>query len=222
MVRTWRSVLQRRIAHLLADFPCRTSTDRTNGADRVPPLSQGSSDKKSEKQPRPKGVSGYWDDTNVRISCSTCRTLHYSAYRSHPCLCRTLTQPIRPAQNPRLTLQPPLKSPVSTPTRYLHHFRRTHTNHQHQKEQLRDDPNAKTVIGPNTRHHDEVDQGTRPSYKEAERYSRNEPQKPSSPKPKERSKSPSRSEASKNSKCVSMRGVPLYPSATTKRYKLVL
>lgn len=89
MVRTWPSVLQRHIAHLIADCPCQTSknttphllqlagsTHRENGADSAPPLSQGSSDKKGEKRPHPKGVSGHYNNTNVRISCSTCTTLH--------------------------------------------------------------------------------------------------------------------------------------------------
>ncbi|KAL0467584.1 hypothetical protein QR685DRAFT_574375 [Neurospora intermedia] len=89
--------------------------------------------------------------------------------------------------------------------------------------QLRRDSDQKSVIPPDNARHGEVDQGIRPRYKDAQQYSHNESKKPSSPKPKEGSNSPSHSEATKKSKCASMKEVSIDdPRPTFKRYKLVL
>lgn len=145
MVRTWRSVLQCRIAHLLADFPClsvcRISTHRdhssacswqhshsqNNCADRVPPtFSQGSSNSSNKRSPKelyPRGITGGYGSSNVSIFCSICISLP-------PMFCRTLTKPIGPSQIPRHQLQRPLISSVSfypTPiSMNSHELRRTH------------------------------------------------------------------------------------------------
>ncbi|KAK3492167.1 uncharacterized protein B0T23DRAFT_428469 [Neurospora hispaniola] len=86
------------------------------------------------------------------------------------------------------------------------------------------DSDGKPVIDPDNARHGEVDQGTLPTIKDVNRYSpKNESKKPSSPKPKEGSKSPSHSEATKKSKCASIKGVSIDdPRPTFKRYKLVL
>ncbi|EAA27412.1 hypothetical protein GE21DRAFT_1270350 [Neurospora crassa] len=91
-------------------------------------------------------------------------------------------------------------------------------------KQLPPDSDKKTVIPPDNARHGEVDQRILPRYKDANRNSpKNESKKPSSPKPKEGSKSPSHSEATKKSKCVSMKGVSIDdPRPAFKRYKLVL
>ncbi|KAK3503339.1 hypothetical protein B0T13DRAFT_444698 [Neurospora crassa] len=112
----------------------------------------------------------------------------------------------------------------SEPTHQISTFaHKTHTNHQHPKVQLPHDSDQKSVIHPENARHGEVDQGIRPRYKDVKPYSHNKPNKPSSPKPKEGSKSPSHSEATKKPKCASMKGVSIDdPRPTFKRYKLVL